>query len=281
MTIRYIKLSPTKNITLLVESNVPEAARAEVARRLMAIDRDAEQVGFIEPARQEGAAARLQMSGGEFCGNATISLGLCVSLNTGLKTVPLEVSGADGIVECRIERQRFGYTGTVSMPLPKRITKQSFRLEGETCSAVRVDMPGITHLIFKREAIKIQRGRLRLAAELAALVWQRELGAEALGALFVSGLDGGGLEMAPLLYVPQSGTLVWENGCGSGSAAVGAYLAWQAGQRVVADIAQPGGSIRVAADCTDGAVKKLEITGSVRILNHGLIAVNKEIEDKT
>ena len=70
MELRYTVIDPTKNITLLVTTPVPRDVQPRVAAELLRREKDAEQVGFAE-----GLAAgnpRLQMMGGEFCGNATM-----------------------------------------------------------------------------------------------------------------------------------------------------------------------------------------------------------------
>ena len=72
MELRYTVIDPTKNITLLVTTPVPRDVQPRVAAELLRRGKDAEQVGFVE-----GLAAgdpRLQMMGGEFCGNATMSM---------------------------------------------------------------------------------------------------------------------------------------------------------------------------------------------------------------
>ena len=73
MELEYTVWDPTKNITLLVSTPVERGAQAETAARLMAARPQVEQVGFLEPAAAPGAELRLQMMGGEFCGNASMS----------------------------------------------------------------------------------------------------------------------------------------------------------------------------------------------------------------
>ena len=85
MTIHYLKFSPTGNITILVTTPVPRDRQGEIAARLLAPDCvGGEQVGFIEPPSDPRAAARLQMMGGEFCGNATMSVGAMLARSAGL-----------------------------------------------------------------------------------------------------------------------------------------------------------------------------------------------------
>ena len=73
-------------------------------------------------------------------------------------------------------------------------------------------------------------------------------------------------QMLPLVAVKGSNTLVWETGCGSGSAAIGAWRAFRAGRGVtVTRVRQPGGVIEVSAEVRDGLPENLTITGEVRL----------------
>ena len=64
MNIKYYLLNPAGNITILVETPVKENDRRFVASLLMKEEPSCEQVGFL-------SGNRLDMAGGEFCGNAT------------------------------------------------------------------------------------------------------------------------------------------------------------------------------------------------------------------
>ena len=72
--------------------------------------------------------------------------------------------------------------------------------------------------------------------------------------------------MKPLVFVKKSDTLVWETGCGSGSTAIGAWLASREGSGIVrTDIQQPGGIIRAEAAAENGTVQYVRISGKIRI----------------
>ena len=76
MEISFVKLSPTQNVTVLATSPVPRAEQPAAAAKLLAYDGvGGEQAGFLEKPAHSAARARLQMMGGEFCGNAAMSLG--------------------------------------------------------------------------------------------------------------------------------------------------------------------------------------------------------------
>lgn len=271
MTIDYIKLSPTGNITVLVKTPVPRSQHAALAAHLLREDCvGGEQVGYIEPPDDPRAAARLQMMGGEFCGNATMSLGAVLAREAGLgESAPmelsLEVSGSAGLVPCRIQKRGDGWTGAVRMPLPTRVSR-FVPATGECPSGVPlVELPGIAHLILPVEA---GIGEARLRQRLPQ--WVEAIGADALGALT---WDAAARSMDPLVYVPSAGTLVREHGCGSGSAAIGSWLALQAGHSLTTAIAQPGGVIEVQADVRDGALCALSITGHVALLEAGSVQI--------
>ena len=71
MELRFVKMNPTQNMTILVETPVERALQPELARRLMSEDSVcAEQVGYIEPASMPGAAARLRRVRGVCAGGA-------------------------------------------------------------------------------------------------------------------------------------------------------------------------------------------------------------------
>ena len=137
--IKYHVMDPTGNITILVETPVAEASQPFVAAKLMELEPEVEQVGFLtlaetpEPDRsgclQQEMASQpektqqsekiplaessqnkydiaLRMAGGEFCGNATMSAAAFYAEKTGLKegTVVVRVSGAEKPVPVEISR---------------------------------------------------------------------------------------------------------------------------------------------------------------------------------
>lgn len=73
MNISYTKIDPAGNITVIVDSFVPREQQSRVASELMKLDNSVEQVGFLEKPDDPCCAVRLQMMGGEFCGNASLS----------------------------------------------------------------------------------------------------------------------------------------------------------------------------------------------------------------
>jgi len=259
MKLDYTIWDPTKNITLLVSTPVSREEQPVVAAKLMAARPQVEQVGFLEAASLPGAVLRLQMMGGEFCGNASMSAAAYAARRDGLTVpdVPLEVSGYGGLLRCRLDRRNDGLWGTVSMPLPQRIDAAELPYVGDVPAVV---FDGITHCIVAAGAIT------REAAEAAIRPLCAALEADACGILLY---DEPAAAFAPLVYVHSTGTAVWESGCGSGTAAVGAYLAFRANASKTVRLRQPGGTITVSAEWTNGSISALTITGHVALLEQG------------
>lgn len=267
MIVDYACMNPTRNMTVIVRSAVPRERQGALAARLMARGGDfAEQVGFLEPASRAGARARLQMMGGEFCGNATMSLAALLAEQDGLPegreaVYPLEISGAENVVDCRICREGAGFRAWVNMPLPESVEAMEISPD---VSVPLVRFAGIAHLLVPEEEMDAAEAQRR-APELCAL-----LNADALGIQLTSADLA---RIRPLVYVRGTRSMVWERGCGSGTAAVGAYAAARAKRNAALEVEQPGGRIRVRAEWRDGAVRKITISGRVFLEEMGTLEV--------
>ncbi|WP_127505699.1 diaminopimelate epimerase [Paenibacillus humicus] len=269
LEVEFVKLNPTQNMTVLVNTPLPQEAHAAVASRMMAYDNVfAEQVGFIEKPRQCSASARLSMAGGEFCGNACMALAALIAEDSGLPsgkvmTVELEASGAERLVRCEASRAEDRFRCQVEMPLPRRIETKSITLGGEARSVGLVCYAESTHLVLEVESFSesIRTEACELARLLGAMLDDRLIGIM----LYRPEVS----EMQPLIYIPSLDSLVWERGCGSGSASVGAYLCWKKGRSVSLSLRQPGGKIAVEAESEGGSIRRLNIAGLVNIVARG------------
>ena len=258
MELRYTVIDPTKNITLLVTSPTPRNVQPRIAAELLQLETDAEQVGFAE-----GLATgnpRLQMMGGEFCGNATMSMAAWLNQDLPVgesRSLTLPVSGGPAPVPCQVTRLDGCFIGTVSMPLPERIETLSLPVCGVMQSLPVVFLPGICHVIVPADMIS------RDQAEEALRSWSDLLPGEAMGLLLLSEDQ---TSFTPLVYVKPTDSCVWERGCGSGSASIGAWLTAVRGADQCVSLCQPGGAIQVVTKTDDGAsLTALTITGTVVI----------------
>ena len=267
MELKFIKTSPTENMTLLIETPVPREQHLEIAEKLIAYGSVyAEQAGYIEEPENPLAEKRLQMMAGEFCGNASLSLAAVLAEEKGLKVggeteIILEVSGADSLVNCQMKKEEKGWSGRVAMPLPKAIEHKTFRLNDETYELDVVVFEGISHIIVPAS---LWGENAAEKAELAAKEWAEHMPA-AFGILLFDEEKG---ECQPLVSV-QGVTLIWERGCGSGTSAIGAYLAMKEGRSLSVSLKQPGGIMGAEVSFENGEFASLHITGKVSIVAKG------------
>ncbi|NQX66004.1 diaminopimelate epimerase [Paenibacillus alba] len=265
----FIKCSPTQNMTILVKSNHKTEEYIPIAAKLMSYDNVyAEQVGFIEKPANGQAAAYLHMAGGEFCGNACMSLAAFlasereIALNDSIDIV-LEVSGLEKAINCSVTRRRDGFYCKVEMPSPLKMEDRIIQYEGNELAILIMRYPGFIHIVMEVDEFAAS---IRSQAESLAKLLGLTLGANLIGILLYK---AAAQEMAPLIYVPHLDSMVWERGCGSGTASIGAYLAWKHEAAIVAEIKQPGGIIQVNASWNAVEPANLHIEGLVGIVAQG------------
>lgn len=253
MELSYAYMDPTGNITVLVETSVPVEQQKEIADRIMAVEPLCEQVGFLMDAA-ESCDTAIRMTGGEFCGNATMCAAALYALRCGIKEekgLRVAVSGRE--VEVTVKPDGEGYNCCVEMPSPKKIV--TVEKKGLTLPVVLTD--GISHAILLGSIDDS-------TAETIVRELCEELSAEAMGLMQVDLAAG---TMKPLVYVPDADTLFWENSCGSGTAAVGAYLRHAEGKAVSLSLRQKGGTLRVAVD----EAGKIFLQGSAYLVRRNTI----------
>ena len=256
MNISYTKIDPSGNITLIVDSFVPREDQSRIAALLMERDPEAEQVGFLEVPEDPCCAVRLQMMGGEFCGNATLSAAAVIMRQFGLDSCdilievsgapePVKVTGAISSLDC--------FNGEVAMPLPESISECSF-FDGFDCYTLPlVRFPGICHAIVTTDALTREKAERVIGA------WCRQIKSDALGLMF---FDRDKRTLTPLVYVESTGTAVWEGSCASGTAAVVSYLAELDGEYASVRLSQPRGKLSAAATYSGSQVRSLSLSGS-------------------
>jgi diaminopimelate epimerase len=288
MSYRIVSADPAGNITIFVLDPVESGEeRARVVRALLADPSlGAEQVGFVTPPRkgpgpvaEAGDAApagywRLEMMGGEFCGNAARSFGLYVAREmrlSGPATVTIGISGSKEPLPVRVDAE----AGRAELRMPGPLAVEALEFGGRRLPVYVFE--GITHLIFPTPGQDSVPGRELVCALRDA--WRAAVGGpcpaaypagghsgglpEAFGVMF---WDAGENFMRPAVYVEAAGSLVFESSCGSGTAALAAWLA-----RDLRDgegcykVAQPGGIIEARVVKQDGAIRGISIGGTVRL----------------
>lgn len=253
MKLKVLRANPAGNITLFVLDPVPPGDRVGIASRLMALPgSDVEQVGFLCPPLGDGMA-RLEMAGGEFCGNATRAFGLFTARNKGIAQgqVLVEISGCEGPVTVDVD-QAAG-TARAQMPLPRGVG----RTEVDGRPATMVDLVGIAHLVVEDVPPSLD------FFEKAEPLFRDIPDLDAYGVIFLDRERG---TMTPLVKVPAAGSLVWEGSCGSGSLAAAVAQSQDAPDGpFVRSYVQPAGVVEATVIRRDGEEVAAWIGGPVSL----------------
>ena len=264
MELSYILADPSGNTTVFVLSPVPAAQYGPVARAVM--DRlDAEQVAFVHD-------GRMDMMGGEFCGNASRSFALWQALqqDNGRTVRPLSgecrqqvtVSGAPAPLTVALSGEGGDvYHARIHMPLPLRVMALEEPFLGP-CTLV--EYPGISHLVLEE---RVPHGEdPEIAQELLDSLDAQSC---CFGLLYVE--DG---MMRPRVIVREAGTDVWESSCASGTCAVAAALALRQGEDIMLELEQPGGLLTAFATVRQGVLTDLQLDGPVTFPKSGVLTLD-------
>jgi len=259
---------PSGNTTAVVFDSLPNTNRKNVNEQIMQAWKreqpgqpEIEQCCCVLPPRNPAAIARVEMFGGEFCGNATRS---AVWLATDGRDCAgrIEVSGVDRLLEFVVK------DGVVSveMPLPaagKFIT--------EVPEGTLVQLDGITQLVV---AAPNQLRRQTPRQLLARLLATNAYGLAEQPAVGVSYYDQTSDKATFCVWVNEVKTMFDETACGSGTSAIGIALAWARQQPVTLSIVQPSGEcITTTARYELGTITESQIAGNVRVLYDGSLSL--------
>ena len=249
MRIRYIPADPAGSLTGLVLTRVPAQRRAALAARLMAVCPEGfEQIAFLDEDSLCGPLPRMEMMGGEFCGNASRAFGWYAAQRRGRGETALCVSVSGAAEPVRVQLDPARGCAYADMPLPHAC----LRIEAAGRAADVVRMEGIDHAVVTDAKPSEALARAVLAAMPPA---------PAQGVLFLEGN-----RMTPYVHVAATGTGVWESSCGSGSVAL-AWLLCRGRDDGLHAFAfdEPGGRIEVRAQVERGHVTRAMMGGCVRI----------------
>ena len=181
----------------------------ELGQRTAALG--AEQVGFLVLPDKH-----LEMAGGEFCGNASRSAAILLSLATGETTVAFTISGYCGVVRARVENIQGGHFDVTAyfdrLPIDCRL-----RALTNGSQVTIVDLGGIVHVViegpFPSPANKYECCHRAIVSELN--LQHRS----AVGVIWIT-RETGGVIMHPVVWVRDIDTFFYEQSCGSGTIAV-------------------------------------------------------------
>ncbi|NLC04284.1 MAG: diaminopimelate epimerase [Tissierellia bacterium] len=276
MKLHFVKVNPVENMTIFVLDQIPRENQIDISNKLMDYSSlHAEQVGFIEASKNDNSLIRLQMMGGEFCGNATRSLAAFmvhsqypqVSKVGDKYMVALEVSGIDEIINCEVENLEKDnlYLSKIKMPLPISVKEMDIHFENTPIHIIRVDLPGITHFIVDKDKVSDKNEFYRII--------KKKLSNEKYDAFGIMYYDFNKNFMEPLVYVKATDSLFWERSCASGTCALGCALSYTGKRSIDKDVFQPGGHLKVSVAYENEKITSLYLNGEVEIVSEGIVYV--------
>lgn len=283
MRLRFAKLNPAGNITILVLDPVHESIHAKVAADLMnPAVLGGEQVGFVTLMSEGPVAASMRMMGGEFCGNAVRSLGAYLASirhpamgvtkgNTNLLQGLIQVQGLDEpiLVEAELDQEELPHWASCAFPGVPEV--EFYFVEALSWTAGGLDKNiRILPCLSPKDVLESWLGEvsLRLRPTVVALVRLERITHIVVDArdyrmeedVLLELCDTLGLEdeacvgvmfrqgfdeIVPLVYVEATDTFVWEASCASGSVAVALAYATARGEPGSYSFKQPGGTLSV------------------------------------
>jgi diaminopimelate epimerase len=231
---------PGGNDTYITFSeDITRSQYSEFNRSIMSRYPHLEQGGFFERSETGKAAIRLQMAGGEFCGNATRAAAALlvkgmsikatflslvnsdlVERQGGVTSFPMEVSGTEQIlkVSCT-EVSPCEWTVETEIPVPRSDSLRDWIVLPDATDTVPViHLDGISHILLDESLVPFDKDNY----ESTVRVLLKHAGLDtksAAGVIWYSQV-GEAYTMNPVVYVRDINTCFYETSCGSGAAAL-------------------------------------------------------------
>lgn len=252
-------LRPGGNDTAIVNGLVNKKTDKNlINKEIMSMFPNVEQVGFVNLKKDK---YKLQMAGGEFCGNATrCAAYLACDGKTG--EIKIKVSGTNKILNAGIDKQQEVYA-QMPISIDTRIQKDQAKPNN---SIVFID--GIVQYVdwdYKKIENKSKVEVTKIALKI--IKSKRFDKYPAAGVMFVKKIKDT-FKIIPIVYVKKINTSFYETACGSGSAAIGLVVATE--KKTSIDnlrILQPSQSyITVSVNYEDGKFGDVYIKGKVKPL---------------
>jgi len=271
MKVTYIKADAGGNTTAMIKGQFDRADYAKISSAIIEKrELGIEQVGFIEKPINKTSKSRLQMMGGEFCGNALRSFAAYLLLSdeyaptSGMVRVPVEISGNEGTMYVLVvpgEKKRC--LAMADMPLPIRIIHDDNRFLGRISI---VEFEGIVHIVIWDNITPDDKYIIPVNEELE----KYGISKPCIGLMFFNKEEK---KLTPIVFVEATKTAVHESSCGSGTAAVVCALSEML-QSSVPDLVlkQPQGELSASTTYENGKIINCGLTGEIFLYDE------KEIE---
>jgi len=256
--------NPAGNITIFVKTPIKKDCYQKVANALLnQTNYNAEQVAFVLNKKKIGVDAHLDMSGLEFCGNATRSYGLILAKmgigksdeNNNIINI-VKISGADNPITT-ISNPNTGFA-KVNMPIPKSIEQYKYDF-------TLVDLDGIVHLVLDINNYPVS------TFDKIKNEFYEAYNPPAFGIMYY---DGTTSFMIPVVYVRDVNTTYHEGSCGSGTVALTTSLSKDLKNGTFTyKIKQPDGIIESTVEKKNGAIISVSIEGIVEIYDEKTVTI--------
>lgn len=259
-TFKYTILRPGGNNQMIIKGFVQQNKKRLINDEMIKRFPSVEQVSFYEY-DGKNKTARLELAGGEFCGNATRSLAYLL-LDGKKGKLQIKVSGTTKKLKAGIRKETTAYA---QMPISSIKSIKKLRT-----NLFRVDLEGITQLVY------IQKRRINNSQDLKKSAFKILEGENliysvpAAGVMFINDQDKY-IELKPVVWVRDIETLLFETACASGTAAVGIWKAVQDKKSFTkVQVKQPSGKlIEAQIYKKKQGILDVYINGEVEILEKG------------
>ncbi len=196
----YRVLYPGGNLTAIITKFFLPDLQKKVAKKIMTLHTEIEQVGFLSSSDNQTYDCSLEMMGGEFCLNATRCAAFIWSQYSHSNNVLLKISGLDDILRVKVLKN------TVRIFFPERLFLNVTKIKEGSI----VDFPGIKLLITDKDLNK---------QHFKYLLERYGSDSPAFGLIKTAQFSENFISIKPLIWVRAVDSLVEETGCGSGSLA--------------------------------------------------------------
>ncbi len=261
---RAAVLYPSGNTTAVVFDEPQRVGRKSLNRKILRAWKqlrpdkpEIEQCCFVMQSNLQGAIAKVEMFGGEFCANATRSVIWLLKKGRN-SSGSIEVSGVDRPLSFEIKDRIV----SLDMPLPQG---KSFVRRVE--EGILIQLDGIMQLV----VIAVDARRRQSPRQLLrALLSTNKYGLAKQFCVGVSYYNPRSNKAKFCVWIKEVDTFFDETACGSGTCAIGVALATMLESSVAFSVVQPSGErIDTVAMYQSGKVTKSRISGGVNKLYEG------------
>lgn len=317
MIVHFIKINPCGNTTVLVTTPIESRQYATLSSVLLKSEWCfAEQVGFIKPSTLHTLPS-LSMMGGEFCGNATRATAAYVAHSQtngaafpkdGL-LVKVICSGASAPISCTVTHEENTpsniYEVSACMPSPMPILIKGLPIKHQSLETYNndsalfynefaallpalakiYDCGGLIHFVIPTDSSSLTDAEHFYESIKPYIT---ALAVPAVGVLFYNTQKS---TLIPVVHVSATNTTYWEQSCGSGTIAIGAFVNENKDLSTIGNsgsgtppltpitinvlpLRQPGGTLTVRTDILPDNEKIYHLSGPVEITLEGDAFVN-------